>query len=136
LTERDRPQFALTLAALAAAYREELDEAAYEGYWLALGDLSLEAIRGACKAAARTQKFMPKAAEIREIATIEATRVEQAQRLDVRRREFALALSWNITQEADRKGWDESTLRSELNRVGDQLGVCLPILPRGLPSKE
>lgn len=126
MTEADRKPFGLVMAALAAAYREECDEAVLEGYWLSLADLELPAIRGAVAIACRTSKFMPKAAELRA-TVIEAMTAAQRE-LDRARRacEYKRSIVYGIEQDALKKGWTNEQLVAEIRRVGENVGLDLP----------
>lgn len=56
------------VAALAATFGKEADEAMYLGYEMALSDLSLEDIERGFQAALRTCEFMPSGADLRKLA--------------------------------------------------------------------
>lgn len=68
MTNDEKPKFVLAIEALAASFRAEVTEAMFEGYWLALDDLDLNAVGRAVKRAMRECKFMPSARELRELA--------------------------------------------------------------------
>lgn len=68
MTNADRPQFAHLLAALAAAFGREADEALAEGYWLGLADLEIHEVESACARALRESEFFPKPVELRRLA--------------------------------------------------------------------
>ncbi len=56
------------IAALAATFNREADEAMFQGYELGLSDLPLDAVKLAVERAIRECKFMPTAAELRELS--------------------------------------------------------------------
>src|SRR5262245_13750199 len=62
----DRKAFLVELTVLAEVFHEALSDVRLEGYWKALDDLSINEIRSASRHAARTCKFFPKPAELRE----------------------------------------------------------------------
>lgn len=68
MLKTDAAEFATIVQAIAAAFRQEPTEAMTHGYWLALDDLELPAVRRAAKRALRECKFMPTASELRELA--------------------------------------------------------------------
>jgi hypothetical protein len=62
------PKLTELIAAMAATFNREVDEAMFLGYEMALSDLSIEAIQTAVQMALRSCKFMPTGAELRELA--------------------------------------------------------------------
>ena len=66
--ETDRAAFALELSTLAEIFAEPVSQARYAGYFEVLKDLDLAVVLSAIRAAARTLKFFPKPAELRELA--------------------------------------------------------------------
>lgn len=66
----DKAQFAGLLEALATTFGKQVDKAMLLGYWMGLSDLTESALERACMKAIRTCKFMPKPAELRELAGI------------------------------------------------------------------
>lgn len=61
----DKPAFFAGLRDLQAVYGKALDDGRTEGFWRALEDLSLEAVRHGFEAAARTERFFPSPSVIR-----------------------------------------------------------------------
>lgn len=68
MTPADRKAFAPALFIVAETLGAKVSDVALEGYWDALQDLSLAAFQVACKRALRECKFMPRPAELRELA--------------------------------------------------------------------
>lgn len=68
MQESDREEFVTLIAALASTFRTETDEAMFEGYWLALSDLPLEAVQRAVAKATRECEFFPRGKELRELS--------------------------------------------------------------------
>lgn len=68
MQSQDREDFHKALLALGVVFRTKLDAAAFQGYWWALSEISLDDIVKACGAAAKTSKFMPSPAELRELS--------------------------------------------------------------------
>ena len=64
----DEREFAKTLTALAATFRQESSAALIQGYWMGLADLNLTDIQKAAAKAIRSSKFMPTPCELRELA--------------------------------------------------------------------
>lgn len=64
----DSERFGALIAGMAAMFSREATEAMLAGYWLGLGDLPIEAVERAVAAGIRSCKFMPVAAELRELA--------------------------------------------------------------------
>ena len=67
MTSSDAPEFLSQLMALSELFNAKLSAAAQTLYFDALIDLDLESIRVAMTEAARTCKFMPKPAEVRDL---------------------------------------------------------------------
>lgn len=67
MLESERPEFAMQINALASSFRTEADEAMLEGYWIALSDLTLEAVRMAVARAIRECEHFPRGKELREL---------------------------------------------------------------------
>ena len=65
---KDRKGFRELIEALAAAFNAEVSEALFTGYWMGLQDLQLSDLRRAGADAIRDCQFMPKPAELRELA--------------------------------------------------------------------
>lgn len=68
MTNADRGRFASLLAALAASFGKEADEATAEGYWIGLCDLEIGEVELACQRAIRECKFFPVPVELRRLA--------------------------------------------------------------------
>jgi len=66
--EADLDRFRSLIAGMAITFRQEASQVMYDGYWLGLADLPIEAVELAVVAALRTCKFMPSASELRELA--------------------------------------------------------------------
>jgi hypothetical protein len=66
--ETEWQRYRLAISAMAATFRQEATEALFEGYRLGLEGLAIDAIERAVKRAIQTSKFMPSAAELRELA--------------------------------------------------------------------
>jgi hypothetical protein len=64
----DRPVLIRLIAALAATFNREADEATFQGYELGLGDLPIEAVQRAVTRAICERRFMPSPAELRELS--------------------------------------------------------------------
>lgn len=67
-SDEDRLAFGRHLAVLAETFGETLTEPRIEGYFLALQDLELDAVRHAIETALRACKFFPRPVELRELA--------------------------------------------------------------------
>lgn len=65
----DEREFAKTVTALAATFRQESSAALIQGYWMGLSDLTLADIQSAAAKAIQTSKFMPTPRELRELAS-------------------------------------------------------------------
>jgi len=72
MTDSDRTEFAKALALLWSAFPQAkpLETATAGAYWLALKDLSLEAVRSAAVLAMQQQTFVPSIAELRKLAGV------------------------------------------------------------------
>lgn len=68
MTIDERPRFAAMLALLAETFAEPFSELRVEGYWLALGDLAVDAVEVAIRRAMTEARFFPRPAELRELA--------------------------------------------------------------------
>jgi hypothetical protein len=77
MTDKDRTEFALCVAALAEAFGRQSSKATQFGYWLGLQDLPLSSVQAATAKALRQCKFMPAPSELRELAG-ESTEDERA----------------------------------------------------------
>lgn len=67
MTERDRPQFAEAMHAMAETFNEPVSEIRAEAYFDALRDLPLERVNAAVRLALRTCRFFPKPVDLREL---------------------------------------------------------------------
>ncbi len=76
MTETDRLEFAKTLLVVGETFNEPVSHGRAEAYFEALGDFTLEQVKGACAMALRGSKFFPRPAELREL--IEGDRDEAA----------------------------------------------------------
>lgn len=63
----DRKKFVAAISLLATTLNRELDDAAMEGYWLALRELPEEELRTATARALQSCRFMPTPAELLEL---------------------------------------------------------------------
>lgn len=126
MTPEDRQSFALTLAAMAAAYREEADEALAEGYWITLGDLPLDRVKPAVVELMRTSKFMPRASEIRELV-LEALAAEMktSQREERIEHSYCEALAQKIIRAGRVKSQTDEEIRDALRLEGLRRSVTL-----------
>ena len=70
MRDKDRERYIIVLTALAAAYSCAVDSALIQAYWLGLGDLTIEQVEQAAREALRVCVYMPKPAEIRELAGV------------------------------------------------------------------
>jgi hypothetical protein len=68
MNQHDAKRFARAISAMAATFRQEATEALFEGYRLGLEGIPIDAIERAIKRAIQGSKFMPSAAELRELA--------------------------------------------------------------------
>lgn len=68
MNPNDAQRFARAIAAMAASFRQEATDALFEGYRLGLEGVPVDAIERAVKRALQGCKFMPSAAELRELA--------------------------------------------------------------------
>lgn len=86
MTNDDRSQFVKVLTALATTLGKEVDSALLEGYWIGCQRLSVEQFTKAAHLAITTKRFMPRPAELYELATgIPPERQEQIALADRRR---------------------------------------------------
>lgn len=69
MTDAERPYLAKILAVFSSVFNEPVDELKAEGYFAALKDLPLDAVRDAAHAAIKTEKFFPRPARLRELVT-------------------------------------------------------------------
>lgn len=67
MTNTDTEAFAAEMLILAEIYGETVSPARIRAYFAALDDLELPAVRDAMRHAARTSKFFPRPAELREL---------------------------------------------------------------------
>lgn len=67
-SDEEDEKFSGLITAMAATFGREADTAMMSGYEMGLGDLPIEAIARAVRTAIRTCKFMPTAAELRDLA--------------------------------------------------------------------
>ena len=119
MIEEDRPAFTLALLPLATIPpRAELTEAIFEAFWLALSDLSLEQVRGAVIKALRTCRFMPSAAELRDLAGVMTP-------------EMRAVLAWGALKRAIRKegSWhsvhfDDAAVTAAVRNLGGWARLC------------
>lgn len=75
----DLCRFRNAIAGMALTFRQTTPEALYDGYWMGLEDLSVEAVERAVTRAIRRCKFMPTVVELRQLSgemTIEARAVK------------------------------------------------------------
>lgn len=77
MTKADSAAFSKALAALAEIFGEALSESRIEGYFLALQDLSLDALTASMAQAAKACKFFPKPAELIEL--VQGSKDDQAE---------------------------------------------------------
>jgi hypothetical protein len=66
MNQQDRQRFAELVLGLGETYGEPVSDARMEIYWRALEDLSFAAVQRAANVHARTSKFFPRPAELRE----------------------------------------------------------------------
>lgn len=126
MTNEDRQAFAKTLAAMAAAYDIECDEALAEGFWITLRDLPLDRVQAAIFHLMKTSKWRPKAAEVREIVVAEQGRLQE--RLDREQKinqQFATGTAFVIRREAKRAGATDDEIRDKLKLESERLGIPL-----------
>lgn len=64
----DLTRFRNAIAGMALTFRQETPEALFDGYWMGLSDLPIEAIERGVERAIRTCRFMPSVVELRELA--------------------------------------------------------------------
>ena len=64
----DDAKFGTVMRALAAVFRQEVTPAMLEGYWMGVGDLTVDELERGARRAIRECRFMPVPAEIRELA--------------------------------------------------------------------
>lgn len=69
MTDAERPYLAKILAVFSSVFNEPVDDLKAEGYFVALKDLPLDAVREAAHAAIKTEKFFPRPARLRELVT-------------------------------------------------------------------
>lgn len=119
-------KFAIRIAAMAAAYDKECDEAMLEGYWLTLSDLPFETVMEAVVECMRAYEFFPRASQIRQHteqlirhAALEATRLEQEGQ-----RESEL-IAHQIVKHHRRLGRTEEQIRDALEIASEKLGTKL-----------
>ncbi len=67
MKENDRPRFTELVAGMSRTFGQEADEATYDGYWLGLSDLTIEAIQTAVATAMRTCEHMPTVVALRKL---------------------------------------------------------------------
>lgn len=119
MTEADREEFSVVIAAVAATFRQEATEALYQGYWLGLSDLALDAVKNAAAKAIRQCRFMPTVVELRRLAgelSIEdrAARVWQAVRRAVLRHGYYGSVSF-----------DDPLTNATIRSLGDWRMFCV-----------
>ncbi len=68
MQSEDKKRFTSLIQALAAQFRIETSEALFEGYWMALDDLSLADVERSVRAAIRGCERMPAGSELRRLA--------------------------------------------------------------------
>lgn len=126
MTTDDRQEFAKSLAACIAAYREEMDEAGGEGYWIVLSDLPLDRVKSAIFALMKTSKWLPKASEIREFV-IEKMEHEawNARREERISQDYAVCLASNIVREGRRNHLPDEDIRRVLELRGEMIELPL-----------
>lgn len=74
MTDDDKKEFAVCITALAVAYGKEVDKVLIAAFWEFLKDLPLDSIKRATVHAARTLRFMPTVAELRELSGVITTK--------------------------------------------------------------
>lgn len=74
MNDTDRQAFAECISALAVVYGKQADKAFLLGYWMFLEDVPIEDVRAAAMKAGRTLRFMPTAAELRELAGVSSAK--------------------------------------------------------------
>lgn len=116
----DHLEFGDLLKALAAAYREEVDEATTAGYLLTLSDLPIERIKAAVVEAMRTKRFFPKAAELREIAQAAIDREASVRNLARHRRRMRDSFVMHELAEAKRIGESRQWVEDRLASIASQ----------------
>lgn len=75
MNSSDKEKFAFAIASLFETFSQETTKPIMNGYWLGLGDLSLEAVQGAVALAIRESDHLPRPAELRRL-TGEQTKAE------------------------------------------------------------
>lgn len=124
MTNDDRIEFAKTLAAMAAAYDFECDEACAEGFWITLNDLPLDKVKAAIHKLMRESKFRPKAAEIREIVVDELEREGKAADRELRiTRGYCESIAANIVRSERKNGATDEDIREKLRTESLRLGI-------------
>ena len=127
MTNDDRKAFARTLAAMAAAYDVEVDEAVAEGYWMTLEDLPLNLVQAAVQALMRTNKHRPKASEIREMVQREQAAAKKASAREQQiERSYTTGIATRIVRQMRSAGVaDDVAIRERLATESERLGVPL-----------
>lgn len=101
MTDLDRPRFAAALTGLAEILDAALSPTRFEGYFVALEDLSLESVEAAIARAVRECRFFPKPVELREFVGGSV--------------DDAAELAWGSLVHAARVGyWDSVTFEDPL----------------------
>lgn len=124
MTDQDRQRFGIAIAAVAATFRSEATTAMIQGYWMGLQDLPVESVEQALAASLRTSRFMPTAAELRELAGVPST-------------EDSALLAWaSLDRAVSEHGayqsvdFEDKTINATVRHLGGWERIC------GLPAEE
>lgn len=120
----DRVRFRELMQALSATFRVEPSPALFEGYWLGLRSMSVDAFETAVAKALATSRFMPAPSELRELGGHLSP--------------SAMALhGWNAVTQAIREhgayesvSFDDPTINATIRSLGGWQRIC------GLESEE
>ncbi len=112
-------RFGMSIAALAAAFNREIDQATLQAYRWGTDGMTVEAIERACIQAIRESKFMPTPAELRELGG------------EISQKSIGL-LAWESFTQADRKhgsytsvDFDDRTINAVIRNLGGWLEITL-----------
>ena len=121
MTPKDLPALTKLIAALASNWGREADEATYEAYRLGLDDISIKDIAQAVAKAIRTCKFMPPAAELRDLAGVQG---------ELRLEDRAI-LAWDVFQKAvaahgayKTVDFDDPAINATVRSLGGWVACC------------
>jgi hypothetical protein len=118
MDKQQASQFVELITALAMTFRVEADSAVIRGYLMALDDLPLSRVTKAVRTAMRQCKFMPTAAELRELAG----EISGTARAQIVWKAVIDAMSWPGAYAS--VDFDDKVVNAAIHHLGGWVRVC------------